>query len=71
MEVTFSIVRENLMTREGYSPYCGNQLPRGVEGGCSNPRTVFNGKQFTCPNCNWVSKFDDDFINKYKEKWKK
>lgn len=49
-----TIVRENLMTREGYSPYCLQ---------CSvMPRTFFNGEQFQCPNCGWVSQFPEDFI---------
>ena len=47
-----TIVRENLMTREGYSPYCPQ---------CSEmPRTFFNGEQFQCPNCGWISQFPED-----------
>ena len=58
-----SIVRNNLMTRKGYSPYCGN--PK-----CSiMPRTTFNGNQFTCSCCGWVSEFDEEFIKTYKTKW--
>ena len=58
-----TIVRENLMTRKGYTPYCGND-------NCSvMPRTIFNGKQFKCPFCNWISEFPNDFITKYKDKW--
>lgn len=57
------IVRDNLMTRKGYSPYCGNNNCREM------PRTIFNGKQFTCPYCNWISKFDTKFIEEYKIKW--
>lgn len=56
-----SIVRRNLMNVEGYSPYCG--------GDCILPRTIFNGEQFECPCCDWVSKFPADFIKEYKEKW--
>jgi len=57
-----SIVRENLMTREGYSPYCPN---------CSTmARTRFNGNQFECIcGCGWVSEFPEDFIETYKAKW--
>lgn len=58
-----SIVRQNLMEIQGYTPYCG---------GCTWtewPRTKFNGTQFECPCCDWVSSFDDAFIAKYKEKW--
>lgn len=58
-----SIVRDNLMNEEGYSPYCGN-------GSCpTSPRTYFNGSQFQCPHCRWVSRFPDEFIEEYKEKW--
>ena len=58
-----SIVRNNLMYREGYAPYCGN-------GSCM-ARAPFNGKQMQCPRCNWMSEFPADFIEEYKEKWKK
>lgn len=58
-----SAVRENLMTREGYSPYCGNNK-------CSDmPRTSFNGEQFVCSCCRWKSEFDKEFIDSYKLKW--
>lgn len=56
-----SIVRENLLTRLGYSPYCGADRCRGTW-----PRTVFNGKQFRCPSCGWESKFEPEFIEEYK-----
>lgn len=59
-----SIVRENLMSREGYRPYCGN----GHCGGMM-PRTVWTGKQFSCPSCHWVSQFPPEFIAEYKAKW--
>lgn len=64
-----SIVRENLMTEANYSPYCGNEKSRFAIGGCHNPRTKFNGKQFSCPQCGWVSEFPDNFIQRYKAKW--
>lgn len=64
-----SIVRENLMTRKGYSPYCGNNISRSDIGGCDNPRTKWNGEQFECPRCKWVSQFPLDFIERYKAKW--
>ena len=64
-----SIVRENLMTREGYSPYCGSNISRSEIGGCDNPRTNFDGEQFVCPKCGWKSEFPKDFIDRYKEKW--
>lgn len=57
-----SIVRENLLTEPGYSPYCG------AGNGCrfGMPRTRFNGKQFECA-CGWQSGFEVEFIEKYKE----
>lgn len=58
------IVRKNLMTRAGYSPYCGNMDCRTM------PRTEFNGEQFRCSYCGWVSEFPSDFIKKYKAKWR-
>lgn len=60
-----NIVRDNLMRRKGYSPYCG------LEAKCPDswPRTVFDGEQFVCPSCGWVSEFNDEFIEKYKKKW--
>ena len=56
------LVRKFLMTRQGYSPYCGL--------GCRKmPRTRFDGMQFVCPHCSWRSEFPDDFIAEYKAKW--
>jgi hypothetical protein len=59
-----TLIRENLMTRPGYSPYCGD--PK-----CSHkmPRTIFDGEQFTC-KCGWRSAFPADFIARYKSTWK-
>jgi len=65
-----TIVRENLMNEKGYTPYCGSMIPRPpVANGCDNPRTKFNGEQFVCPKCGYVTKFEEDFIKRYKEKW--
>lgn len=58
-----SLVRQNLMEREGYTPYCGGSL--------HFVRTVFNGSQFTCPECNFVTSFEAEFIDEYKKKWEK
>ena len=69
MELT--IVRENLMNEKDYAPYCGNNTSRDEMSGCDNPRTKFNGEQFVCPRCGWVSKFPADFVKRYKEKWGK
>ena len=66
-----TIVRENLMTIEGYTGYCGNDISRSLPKGCDNPRTIFNGSQFVCPKCGWKSKFPEDFIQRYKAKWNK
>lgn len=60
-----SIVRDNLMTQEGYAPYCGaDDCPVRM------PRTHFNGKQFYC-RCGWHSAFEAEFIEAYKAKWSK
>lgn len=58
-----SIVRDNLMNREGYAPYCGN-----VDG-CFMPRAYWAGRQFRCHACGWESAFTDEFIAEYKAKW--
>lgn len=60
-----STVRENLMTRPGYSPYCGGERCRTM------PRTHWTGEQFKCTHCGWVSAFPADFIAEYKAKWGK
>ena len=57
-----SIVRANLMTTNGYTPYCGGMCK-------SMPRTKFDGKQFVCPSCGWVSSFPTEFIREYVGKW--
>ena len=55
-----SIIRDNLMTRPDYTPYCGD---------CSAmPRSTFDGEQFIC-DCGWRSRFSIEFIIKYKTKW--
>jgi hypothetical protein len=58
-----TIVRQNLMTVKGYTPYCGNDacLFRA-------PRTTFDGSQFIC-GCGWVSQLPKEFIIRYKTKW--
>jgi hypothetical protein len=60
-----SIVRENLMEREGYKPYCGN-----LHCFFNNPRTKWDNDKdrFYC-GCGWVSEFPEDFITRYKNKW--
>ena len=59
-----SIVRKNLTTRKGYSPYCGNEKCRTM------PRTVFDGEQFNCSCCGWRNQFPKEFIAEYKKKWR-
>lgn len=58
-----SIVRNNLLNIEGYTPYCGSI------GHCPYPRTHFNGFQFVCKHCGWVSQFEEEFIQEYKSIW--
>lgn len=66
----FSTVENNLMTQPGYTPYCGSNVPRPPVGnGCDNPRTVFNGSQFVCPKCGYVTSFPPEFIEQYKNRW--
>ena len=60
-ECEASIVRQNLMDREGYTPYCAGSL--------HFIRTVFDGEQFVCRACLWRSEFPTDFIERYKAKW--
>jgi hypothetical protein len=55
-----SIVRENLMTRPGYMPYCG-------EDRCFR-RVRFDGNQFFC-TCGWRSSYEPEFIDEYKARW--
>ena len=68
-----TIVCKNLMTEKGYTPYCGSEFckPRTHYSPERWPRTKFNGDQFHCPKCGWVSEFPEDFINEYKIKWSK
>lgn len=58
-----SIVRDNLMTRKDYKPYCGNENCR-----FNMPRTRYIGGQFQC-GCGWRSSFEADFIEAYEAKW--
>jgi len=59
-----TLVRKNLMNIKYYSPYCGNT-------NCiTSPRTEFNGSQFVCKSCGWISSFDEKFIDEYKNKWR-
>lgn len=58
-----TIIRDNLMSREGYSPYCPNTRCSIME------RTAWNGHQFKCHRCGWESRFEDEFIAEYKERW--
>ena len=61
-DTAMSIVRENIMTVPGYTPYCGAE-------NCSHrmPRTAFDGQQFKCA-CGWRSGFEAEFIEKYKQR---
>jgi hypothetical protein len=59
-----SIVRDNLMSRPGYSPYCGNDVSCAY----GMPRTHYKRYQFECM-CGWRSNFEPEFIEKYEAKW--
>ena len=67
-----NVVRENLMNEKAYSPYCGDEecKPRTTSSPERWPRTKFNGKQFYCPKCGWVSNFPEDFIQRYIVRWR-
>ncbi|CAH0244491.1 hypothetical protein [Stenotrophomonas lactitubi] len=58
-----SIVRNNLLTREEYTPYCGE-----VRCTAGMPRTTGDGEQFRC-RCGWRSSFPANFIAVYKATW--
>ena len=58
------IVRNNLLTEKGYTPYCGNMMD--CKAGA--PRTTFTGEQFKC-TCGWESHFPEDFMTEYKATW--
>lgn len=53
-----SIIRTNLLTKQGYFPYCGRY-------DCF-ARTIWGNdiRQFKC-ECGWVSEFPKDFIDEY------
>ncbi len=52
-----SIVRENLLSQPGYTPYCGGEYKA-----CGLPRTKFDGQQFKCPRCSFRTNFEPEFI---------
>lgn len=54
-----STVRDNLMKRPGYMPYCGNE---------HFVRLRFDGEQFACI-CGYRTEFPADFIAGYKARW--
>jgi hypothetical protein len=58
-------IRQNLLTIPNYSPFCGQfaKCPGNW------PRTKFNGRQFKCESCGWISQFEKEFIDQYKKKW--
>lgn len=58
-----SIVKNNLMKRPGYRPYCGGSYAR-----CGLPRLTWNGEQFDC-KCGYETNFPAGFIKKYKARW--
>jgi hypothetical protein len=52
-----TIVRNNMLTRRGYVPYCGRAS-------CFS-RAQFDGEQFKC-RCGWRSAIEPEFIERYK-----
>ncbi len=69
-----TIVRRNLMSIQGYTGYCGDELclPRTDSSPERWPRTKWIPElsQFVCPKCGWVSEYPEDFIKRYIAKWK-
>lgn len=62
-----SVVRNNLMKRPFYKPYCGR------EGSCSGswPRMIFTNDQFECSSCGYRTNFEPSFIAEYRLRAKK
>lgn len=56
-----STVRNNLMKRPGYAPYC--MCCVGLR------RMVWDGSQFRCHATRNRTEFPADFIEKYKARW--
>lgn len=56
-----STVRNNLMKRPGYAPYCGNDC-------CGFTRLRWDGAQFRC-TCGYRTEFPATFISGYKARW--
>jgi hypothetical protein len=51
-----SVVRKNILTVPGYTPYCGaDRCPHDW------PRTTCTGEQFKC-SCGWQSEFEPGFV---------
>lgn len=63
--VELSIVRQNLLTRPGYTPYCGSHTCK-----LHWPRThwSFQHQQFEC-YCGYRTSFEKEFIDQLQEKW--
>lgn len=55
-----SIVRNNLMKRPLYTPYCGH--PRHMN------RTSWDGAQFRC-TCGYRTEFPEEFLALYLARW--
>ncbi len=58
-----TIVRTNLLEKQGYTPYCGSNNCRH-----NYPRTKWTGEQFKCP-CGFITQFPKEFIESYIKKW--
>jgi hypothetical protein len=57
-----SIVRNNLLTRKHYTPYCGDPHCKG-----NMPRLQFIKDQFECFSCGYRTKFEPEFIEQFKK----
>lgn len=70
-----STVRDNLMKRPGYAPYCMGMVRDDSERGfretaCTSRfrRMRWDGEQFACP-CGSRTEFPEDFMELYKARW--
>ena len=54
-------MQEKVLSTKGYTPYCGNSNCKVM------PRTYFNGNQFQCSCCGWISSFPEECMKEYAE----
>lgn len=65
-----SVVRNNLMNRPGYAPYCMGVRPGMPDSSCATAlvRMRWDGQQFACA-CGSLTDFPEEFITLYRERW--